>query len=74
MIPKISATSDPTGRVDLWPNQELKLEGVHSPEAFEMIQSHLSLVLGDRLVGPLQTVVQISKIKLGKLSVFYALC
>ncbi|RZC27919.1 UV-B-induced protein, chloroplastic isoform C [Glycine soja] len=67
MIPKISATSDPTGRVDLWPNQELKLEGVHSPEAFEMIQSHLSLVLGDRLVGPLQTVVQISKIKLGKL-------
>ncbi|XP_020218329.1 UV-B-induced protein At3g17800, chloroplastic [Cajanus cajan] len=69
MIPKISATSDPTGRVDLWPNQELKLEAVHSPEAFEMIQSHLSLVLGDRLVGPLQTIVQISKIKLGK---FYA--
>lgn len=67
MIPKISTTSDPTGRVDLWPNQEMKLEAVHSPEAFEMIQSHLSLVLGDRLVGPLQTVVQISKIKLGKL-------
>ncbi|KAK7366995.1 hypothetical protein VNO80_09000 [Phaseolus coccineus] len=67
MIPKLSATSDPTGRVDLWPNQELKLEAVHSPEAFEMIQSHLSLVLGDRLVGPLQTIVQISKIKLGKL-------
>ena len=67
MIPKIKATSDPTGRVDFWPNQELKLEAVHSPEAFEMIQSHLSLVLGERLVGPLQTIVQISKIKLGKL-------
>ncbi|XP_061343066.1 UV-B-induced protein At3g17800, chloroplastic [Gastrolobium bilobum] len=67
MIPKISPTSDPTGRVDLWPNQEQKLEAVHSPEAFEMIQNHLSLVLEDRLVGPLQTVVQISKIKLGKL-------
>jgi len=67
MIPKLTATSDPTGRVDLWPNQELKLEAVHSPEAFEMIQSHLSLVLGDRLVGPIQTIVQISKIKLGKL-------
>ncbi|KAL2348882.1 hypothetical protein Fmac_002882 [Flemingia macrophylla] len=67
MIPKLSATSDPTGRVDLWPNQELKLEAVHSPEAFEMIQSHLSVVLGDRHVGPLQTIVQISKIKLGKL-------
>lgn len=67
MIPKITATSDPTGRVDLWPNQELKLEAVHSPEAFEMIQSHLSLVLGERVVGPLQSIVQISKIKLGKL-------
>lgn len=67
MIPKISATSDPAGRVDFWPNQEQKLEVVHSPEAFEMIQSHLSLVIGDRVVGPLETIVQISKIKLGKL-------
>ncbi|KAK4261498.1 hypothetical protein QN277_004486 [Acacia crassicarpa] len=68
MIPKVSSTPDPTGRVDFWPNQEQKLEAVHSPEAFEMIQSHLSLVLGERVVvGPLQTTVQISKIKLGKL-------
>ena len=67
MIPKILPNSDPTGRVDFWPNQEQKLESVHSPEAFEMIQSHLSIVLGERLVGPLETAVQISKIKLGKL-------
>ncbi|KAG5249058.1 UV-B-induced protein [Salix suchowensis] len=67
MIPKISQNSDPTGRVDFWPNQEQKLESVHSPEAFEMIQSHLSIVLGERIVGPLETTVQISKIKLGKL-------
>ncbi|GAV82047.1 DUF760 domain-containing protein [Cephalotus follicularis] len=67
MIPKITETSDPTGRVDLWPNQEQKLESVHSPEAFEMIQSHLSLVIGERMVGPLDTIAQISKIKLGKL-------
>lgn len=67
MIPKITATLDPAGRVDFWPNQEQKLESVHSPEAFEMIQSHLSLVLGERAVGPLDTIVQISKIKLGKL-------
>ncbi|RVW72706.1 UV-B-induced protein, chloroplastic [Vitis vinifera] len=66
MIPKISATSDPVGRVDFWPNQEQKLESIHSPEAFEMIQSHLSLVLGERLVGPLDTIVQISKIKTWK--------
>ncbi|XP_058777510.1 UV-B-induced protein At3g17800, chloroplastic-like [Vicia villosa] len=67
MIPKISTTSDPNDRVDVWPNQEFKLEAVHSPEAFEMIQSHLSLVLEERTVGPLQTIVQMSKIKLGKL-------
>uniref|UniRef100_A0A7C8Z4I6 UV-B-induced protein At3g17800, chloroplastic-like n=2 Tax=Opuntia streptacantha TaxID=393608 RepID=A0A7C8Z4I6_OPUST len=67
MIPKISPSSDSTGRVDFWPNQEQKLESVHSPEAFEMIQSHLSLVLGERLVGPLQTMIEISKVKLGKL-------
>lgn len=67
MIPKIPTTSDPTGRVDFWPNQEQKLESVHSSEAFEMIQSHLKLVLGERAVGPLASNVQISKIKLGKL-------
>lgn len=67
MIPKITETKDPIGRVDFWPNQEQKLESIHSREAFEMIQSHLSLVLGERVVGPLETCVQISKIKLGKL-------
>ncbi|XP_042055321.1 UV-B-induced protein At3g17800, chloroplastic-like [Salvia splendens] len=66
MIPKL-LTSDPAERVDFWPNQELRLESVHSPEAYEMILSHLSLVLGERSVGPLDTIVQISKIKLGKL-------
>ncbi|KAI3680071.1 hypothetical protein L2E82_50808 [Cichorium intybus] len=67
MIPKVSSTSDPSGRVDFWPNQEMKLESVHSPEALEMIQNHVALVLGDRVVGPLESIVQISKIKLGKL-------
>ncbi|KAL8208364.1 hypothetical protein R6Q57_007776 [Mikania cordata] len=66
MIPKITSTSDPTGRIDFWPNQEVKLESVHSAEALEMIQNHVALVLRDRLVG-LESVVEISKIKLGKL-------
>ncbi|KAK6934941.1 Protein of unknown function DUF760, partial [Dillenia turbinata] len=59
--------NDPTGRVDFWPNQEQKLESVLSPEAFKMIRSHLSLVLGESNVGPLDTTVQIRKLKLGKL-------
>lgn len=67
MIPKVMATSDPVGRVDFWPNQELKLESIHSPEALEMIQSHISLVTSGRDVGPLNSIIQFSKIKLGKL-------
>lgn len=55
MIPWILPTSDPTGRVGFRPNQEQKLE---------MIQSHLSIVLGERLVCPLETIVEISKVKL----------
>jgi len=67
MIPSLSSPAYPTGQVDLWPNQEQKLEAVHSPDALEMIQSHLSLVIGERFVGPLSSLVEISKLKLGKL-------
>lgn len=67
LIPKISETSDPTGSVGFWPNQEQKLESIHSADAFEMILSHISIVLGEREVGPLDSIVQISKVKLGKL-------
>ncbi|KAJ0779669.1 hypothetical protein HanPI659440_Chr06g0229051 [Helianthus annuus] len=67
LIPKVEPTSDPTGRIDFWPNQEMKLESVHSTEALEMIQNHVDLVIGERMVGPLESLVEISKIKLGKL-------
>lgn len=67
MIPRVTTSTDPTYRVDSWPNQEHKLESMHSPDALEMIQSHLTLILGERVGGPLNTVVQISKLKLGKL-------
>ncbi|ONK71754.1 uncharacterized protein A4U43_C04F12020 [Asparagus officinalis] len=66
MIPSLSP-SYPTGQVDSWPNQEQKLEAVHSPDALEMIQSHLNLVIGEKFVGPLSSMVEISKLKLGKL-------
>lgn len=67
MIPTIVTSLDPTYVVDSWPNQEHKLEKIHSPDALEMIQNHLSLILGEGVVGPLTTVAQISKLKLGKL-------
>ncbi|CAL9106803.1 unnamed protein product [Musa textilis] len=67
MIPTVTTSPDPTYQVDSLPNQEHKLESIHSPDALEMIQSHLTLILGERVGGPLNTVVQISKLKLGKL-------
>lgn len=67
MIPSISRPPYPTMDIDSWPNQEQKLEALHSPDALEMIRSHLSLVIDERFVGPLASSVQISKLKLGKL-------
>lgn len=67
MIAKLKPSSNYSARVDYWPNQIQILGSLHSSEAFELIQSHLFHVIGDRHVGPLYNVVQMSKIKLGKL-------
>ncbi|KAE9600211.1 hypothetical protein Lal_00045774 [Lupinus albus] len=55
-------TPDPSGRVDSWPGQDGKLEELHSHEAYEMIQSHLSVIMGDRIGDP-SSVAQISKLR-----------
>ncbi|XP_009355996.2 UV-B-induced protein At3g17800, chloroplastic isoform X2 [Pyrus x bretschneideri] len=66
LVPAITPTaSDPSGRVDSWPSQNEKLEQLHSPEAYEMIQNHLSLILGNRL-GDSTSLAQISKLRVGQ--------
>ncbi|KAL9241949.1 hypothetical protein vseg_016000 [Gypsophila vaccaria] len=66
LIPSISSSStDPTGRVDIWPSVNGKLEQVHSPEAYEMILNHLTLILGNRLEDS-TSVAQISKLRVGQ--------
>ena len=66
LVPAITPSStDPSGRVDTWPSQEDKLEQLHSPEAYEMIQNHLALILGNRL-GDSTSVAQISKLRVGQ--------
>ncbi|KAI6694238.1 hypothetical protein NL676_021948 [Syzygium grande] len=66
LIPSInSPSSDPSVRVDGWSAQGETLEQLHSPEAYEMIQNHLSLILGNRL-GDTTSVAQISKIRVGQ--------
>ncbi|XP_022766606.1 UV-B-induced protein At3g17800, chloroplastic-like isoform X2 [Durio zibethinus] len=66
LVPAITPTStDPSGQVDTWPSQEDELEQLHSPEAYEMIQNHLALILGNRL-GDSTSVVQVSKLRGGQ--------
>ncbi|KAF7822158.1 UV-B-induced protein [Senna tora] len=63
LLPSISpGTSD---QVDSWPSEDEKLEQLHSPEAYEMIQHHLALILGSRLDDSTY-VAQISKIRVGQ--------
>lgn len=66
LVPGIAPVStDPSGRVDSWPSQDEKLEQLHSPESYEMIQNHLALILGNRL-GDSTSVVEISKVRVGQ--------
>ncbi|KAI3455114.1 hypothetical protein Pfo_011777 [Paulownia fortunei] len=66
LIPTITPSSpDNSGQVDTWPSHEDKLERLHSPEAYEMIQNHLALILGNRL-GDSNSVAQISKLRVGQ--------
>ncbi|XP_022897204.1 UV-B-induced protein At3g17800, chloroplastic-like [Olea europaea var. sylvestris] len=65
LVPTIVPSTDNSGRVDTWPSQEGKLESLHSPEAYEMIQNHLALILGNRL-GDSTSVAQISKLRVGQ--------
>ncbi|KAF5734051.1 hypothetical protein HS088_TW16G00493 [Tripterygium wilfordii] len=66
LIPAVAPSStEPSGQVDGWPTQDEKLEHLHSPEAYEMIQNHLALILGNRL-GDTTSVAQISKLRVGQ--------
>ncbi|KAK7398780.1 hypothetical protein VNO78_09953 [Psophocarpus tetragonolobus] len=60
-----SVTPDLSGKVDLWSNEDGKLEQLHSHEAYEMIQNHLNLILGNK-VGDLTTIAEISKFRVGQ--------
>ncbi|KAK3032339.1 hypothetical protein RJ639_035390 [Escallonia herrerae] len=65
LIPAIDPSSESSGRVDTWDGQDEKLERLHSSEAYDMIQNHLALILGNR-VGDSTSVAQISKLRVGQ--------
>ncbi|KAJ6748949.1 hypothetical protein OIU79_029939 [Salix purpurea] len=66
LIPTMASSStDPSGGVDARPSQDEKLELLHSPEAYEMIQNHLALILGNQM-GDSTAVAQINKLRAGQ--------
>lgn len=66
LIPSITpSSSDSSGRTDTWLSQDENLEQLHSSEAYEMIQNHLALILGNRL-GDSTSIAQISKLRVGQ--------
>lgn len=66
LIPSMTpSSSDSSARVDIWPRQDDDLERLHSSEAYEMIQNHLSLILGNKL-GDSNSVAEISKLRVGQ--------
>ncbi|CAM0875130.1 unnamed protein product [Alopecurus aequalis] len=66
LVPALSHSIDAsTGRVDQWAEHvEGKLERLHSHEAYEMIENHLNLILGQRQADA--TVAAISKLRVGQ--------
>ncbi|RRT77667.1 hypothetical protein B296_00000846 [Ensete ventricosum] len=65
LVPAISRSADPSGKVDQWPPEDEKLERLHSTEAYEMIKNHLALILGQRL-SDTNAVAPISKLRVGQ--------
>lgn len=66
LIPAItSPSSDSSGRVDILAGKDEQLACLHSPEAYDMIQNHLSLILGNRL-GDSSSEIEISKFRVGQ--------
>ncbi|XP_076889654.1 UV-B-induced protein At3g17800, chloroplastic-like isoform X2 [Bidens hawaiensis] len=59
LTPSVTPTP-PTG-----PTHDDKLELLHSPEALEMIQNHLALILGNR-GGDMSSIAEISKLRVGQ--------
>ncbi|KAL6637730.1 hypothetical protein ACP70R_025302 [Stipagrostis hirtigluma subsp. patula] len=65
LVPALSHSIDSSGKVDQWAQTvEKKLERLHSHEAYEMIENHLTLILGQRQSDA--TIAAISKLRVGQ--------
>lgn len=65
LVPALSRSIDSSARVDQWAETvEEKLQRLHSSEAYEMIENHLALILGQRQADA--TIAAISKLRVGQ--------
>ncbi|XP_019167379.1 PREDICTED: UV-B-induced protein At3g17800, chloroplastic-like isoform X2 [Ipomoea nil] len=65
LVPAITSPSqNSSGSIDTLPSKDEQLARLHSPEAYEMIQNHLSLILGNR--SNANSSVQINKLRVGQ--------
>lgn len=65
LVPALSHSIDSSGRVDQWAETvEERLQRFHSPEAYEMIENHLALILGQRQGDA--SIAAISKLRVGQ--------
>ncbi|XP_078441066.1 UV-B-induced protein At3g17800, chloroplastic-like [Wolffia australiana] len=65
LVPAVSQLSSPPMGDTQWLPQEDKIQKLHSAEAYEMIQNHLSLILGNRIENS-NTMAVISKLRVGQ--------
>ncbi|CAH9115926.1 unnamed protein product [Cuscuta epithymum] len=70
LIPAINLQSSPDSSparvVDAWSIKNQQLLHLHSPDAYEMIQNHLALILGDKLGDNNASAIQINKFRVGQ--------
>ncbi|KAL0921524.1 hypothetical protein M5K25_008604 [Dendrobium thyrsiflorum] len=65
LVSSMSRSSNEPDEVGHWPSLEEKFQSLHSPEAFEMIWNHLSVILGNRLEDS-SSIASISKLRVGQ--------
>eukprot|EP01018_Ginkgo_biloba_P003534 Gb_32078 [translate_table: standard] len=68
MVPKLMSCVE-NRTVDSWPSKDRELESVHTPEVLEMIEDHLSMILGQRgglNHGDNHTMIQFDRLSLGR--------
>ncbi|XP_020596030.1 UV-B-induced protein At3g17800, chloroplastic-like [Phalaenopsis equestris] len=65
LVSSMPKSSKEPNEVAHWPSLEEKFQSLHSPEAFEMVKNHLSVILGNRLEDS-SSIASINKLRVGQ--------